>query len=303
MLEQLLAPTKGSPTDRTQLLNIWQECKLPWLGWVLKGIKDLSNKNTHQLFWLTAVLDNKGLSHSGQALGSRLNFCLHPKSFQRQLAQQAKLAHDSSTKEVMSTAHVWWADNYNKSYGQRFYKLNKGPQLVLNWTGLGVSLAHEFPLRKLVRPTQELTLKPMLPEHLYTQESKKMLLTLIKAASTDNQSILGTFGTSFCRAHCVTNVPLKPTICGPMVDSNDLRWMAEHNDGLCNFVPLELLKENIAADVGLAKVVRHLVSFYEDTRGRYFSVGKVDISIYWRMNLVNLASATIITWHIYSRIN
>lgn len=287
--------------DITNLLqDIWTNHKLPWLGWIVKGLKDISNKNTKQLFWLTLVLDNKGLSHSGQALASKLNFCLHPKSFQRLMTEQTGLSHSANMQRLHSTPHVWWVDNYNKAYGQRFYKLNNGPQVVLNWTGWGASVAKGFSQQALKKPSRQHPEQlNLVPSELYTMANQNYIGTLIKASTAKTGVLLNTLDKSFCRTHGITNVPLKPTKTGRLVTPKDLTWMEKHNDGLTNFVPMGLIKENIASDVGLAKVLFKLRDFYDGFQGEYFSMGKVDISIFWRLSLVSAPDLKWFSWSIY----
>jgi len=38
---------------------------LQWYRWLLKGLKDLSNSNTKQLFWLMIAAKVKELSNTG----------------------------------------------------------------------------------------------------------------------------------------------------------------------------------------------------------------------------------------------
>jgi hypothetical protein len=286
---QLLNSTKQprSSEDKLLLSKIWSAHKLSWMGWLVKGLKDISNKNNKQLFWLTLVLNNKGLSNSGQALASKLNFCLHPKCFQRLMAEETEREHTNNVHHLQNTSHVWWIDNYNKTYGQQFYKLNKGPQVVLNWTGFAVSLAEKFPKQLLLKPPARSILKPLLPTELYTNDNQRFLQQLVQTTTEENTQLASVLQTSFCHTHNITNIPLRPLTTGPLVSREDLQRLDRHEAGLKHFVPLQLLKENVGSNTGLAQVLVHLRSFYDLNNSKHFSVGKVDINIYWRLNLVH----------------
>lgn len=272
--------------------SMWATHKLRWYGWLLKGLKDITNHNTSQLFWVTLVAKAKGLSNTGQDALAKLGFCLQSKVFGRSESQQLLLQTNLVKRAFLPQSHVWWIDNYNRAYGQTFYKLSSGPMKVLNWTGWAI---HRLP--EHVGPLLRLTSsKPLLPKNFQNYETRIFLHQIVKDFSTSEGTLKPYFNSSFCEQHCVYNVPLKPYQTGPHISSADLATLQLHLDGLTNFVPVELLQHNVGSDVGLGKVLRQLLWQYSFEKQKSYSLCKVDVNIFWRLYLVSALGLIILEY-------
>lgn len=257
---------------------------MKWFGWLLKGLKDISNRNTSQLFWLTLVLVNKGLSVSGLALSSKLNFTLHPSTYQEKYSLQIKNTISFQEHEIRHNSHVWWIDNYNKSYGQAFYRMTIGAVQQLNWTGWAASISSGFSLKKLqLHRSINGELYPILPDHFITYENRIFLKDIINQFWHCENGLSSQLTKSFCLVHNITCVPLRPTTTGPGVFKEDLNRLDLHLDGLTNFRPMSLFKENVASEKGMATVLLHLQTFYQESLGKHYLTSKTDVNIFWRL--------------------
>lgn len=244
----------------------------------------MNNRNTTQLFWLTLVFVNKGLSLSGLTIGSKLNFTLQPATFSNKYSIEIKQMIKQQELELHKTSHVWWIDNYNKSYGQAFYRMTAGATQQLNWTGWAASISNNFPKSRLqVHRTQARELYPLLPDHIATYEHNAFVKQLIAKFWTPTEGLRFIWDTSFCLIHNITCVPLQPTTTGHGVSQADLLKIAQHLDGLVNFRPMSLFTDNVSSEIGLAKVLQYLHQFYKHDIGKYYLTAKIDINIFWRI--------------------
>ena len=128
---------KNTPAAKELFQHIWASHKLLWYGWLLKGMKDLSNKSTKQMFWLTMAAKAKGLSNAGQDALAKVGFTLQSKIFGLLEGEQLAVQEEHNQQHLLHQPHVWWIDNFNRAYGQTFYKLSSGPMklLELDWLG------------------------------------------------------------------------------------------------------------------------------------------------------------------------
>jgi hypothetical protein len=263
--------------------TIWTSHKHRWYGWLLKGLKDISNFNTKQLFWLTLVLSNKGLSESGQLVLAKLNFCLQPCTYQELLQEQQVLQQQESIAIIKATPHVWWVDNYNKSFGQPFYSISSGTSKLLNWTGWAASLNQTIDINQLLLQRDESgTLLPLVPKHFEKNSQKKFIRKLMRPYRK-GEPWLAYYRFSFCYRNNVCTVPLKPDVTGPDVKQADLEHMKLHSDGLRNFTPISLLQYNIGSEVGLAQVLDNVHKFYGHSDDLHYVFSKTDVNIFWRI--------------------
>ncbi len=276
----------SSSAKFTQLKQqIWQTHKLKWYGWLLKSLKDISNYNTKQLFWTTLSAKAKGLSNTGQDLFAKLGFTLQNKSFSLMEAEHLELQRSKILQQMHDQAHVWWIDNFNRTYGQTFYKLeNKSPMKVLNWTGWAY---HTLPVEVTVQ-LQCVDQQPILPKLFQTFWFRSYLLEILPSVTAEDQSLKHCFQTSFCEQHKVYNVPLKPYSIGPQVTRQTLLQLDQHLDGLHNFIPVQLLEHNVGSDAGFAEVLKTLNEHYTFANRNVYSLCKVDVNIFWRLYLVKL---------------
>lgn len=265
--------------------EIWDSHKLRWYGWALKGLRDLSKNSTAQFFWITMASSAKGLSNTGQDALAALGFSLQSKAFRRLEAEHLQLRTKQIREQVEDTPHVWWIDNFNRAYGQTFYKLNDdGPLKVLNWTGWAMHL-----LPQTVMPSIYKHHPSILPFQLQTFENRKLFHDSVRTVTTTKGTVRSYFGDSFCEINNVYNVPVKPYRISRDVREQDLNRMARHNDGLANFVPIQMIRHNVSSDKGLANVLLQLSSSYHFGTRKTYSICKVDVNIFWRLYLVGVA--------------
>jgi len=263
--------------------QIWQTHKFRWYGWLLKCLKDISNFNTKQLFWTTLAAKAKGLSNTGQDLFAKLGFTLQCKTFNLLEAQHLEIQKAKIHKQIQTEPHVWWIDNFNRTYGQTFYKLdNKSPMKVLNWTGWAIhTLPSEVNLQLLCTEP-----RLILPKRFQMYLFRTHLMEILQGVTDADQKLEHIFRTSFCEQHKVYNVPLKPYCIGPQVTDQTLLQLRKHLDGLHDFVPVELMEHNVGSEVGLAQVLRILRDQYTFANQEKYSLCKVDVNIFWRLYLV-----------------
>ena len=92
-----------------------------------KGIKDISNKNTSQLFYKSFISDWKGLTKSGRNILSSIgNLGLCNETYRR--IKKKKIIQEKIDRNIFISDKIvvtWW-DNYNKTWGQPFYSISKG---------------------------------------------------------------------------------------------------------------------------------------------------------------------------------
>jgi hypothetical protein len=62
-----------------------KECGSVWMFWMLKGTHDVSQKNSHQVLYLSLVLQYKGLSNSGLDILARGGVVLGNKTFKKKM--------------------------------------------------------------------------------------------------------------------------------------------------------------------------------------------------------------------------
>ncbi len=128
-----------APINVDELVQtIWEKQKHAWYSWLQFTFKNLSNKNTSQLFYFTLFADSRGLSISGKDLFSQLNLLLSAETFRRLLRTQMKLQYNLLQQRLQQEPFVWWFDNYNKLYVLPQFSQAKGTLKMLNWTGVVV---------------------------------------------------------------------------------------------------------------------------------------------------------------------
>ena len=187
-------------------------------------------------------------------------------------------------EELLKNPHVWWIDNFNKAYGQMFYKLGTGPIKVLNWTGWAY---HELPAEAADLLTI-LSTHPLFPQFLQTYSSSELLSSWLNEVVGDKGVLPFFLDQSFCVRNHIYNVPLKPYLPGPDISHQDVKRLEQHLDGLANFVPVKLLQHNVGSDVGLANVLAVLSRTYKFGASAKYSICKVDVNIFWRLYRVML---------------
>ena len=272
--------------------KIWESHKLRWYGWLLKGLKDISNYNTKQLFWITLAAKSKGLSNTGQDALAKIGFTLQSKVFSNLEAIHLDGQVVLVKQKLQTDPHVWWVDNFNRTYGQTFYKLSAGPMKVLNWTGWAYHALPDY-----TRELLNLTNQTILPARFQTYKFRNLLKSLLDDLTTHQKTLKWVFTESFCETHQIYNVSLKPYRIGPKVTEEDLKQLGQHKDGLHNFVPVQMLEHNIGSEEGLGNVLKALFQTYQFDSADRYSLCKVDVNIFWRLYLVLKCRSQ------YSRIN
>ena len=74
---------------------MWASKKLHWYGWLLKGLKDLSNQNTKQLFWIFMAAKAKGLSNTE----SFFNLLVFSSAIERMAREETTQGASHSTRK------------------------------------------------------------------------------------------------------------------------------------------------------------------------------------------------------------
>lgn len=284
---QVVAATKSKTTISEALQqHCWKTHRERWYSWLLKGLKDISNKNTKQLFWITLVTVNRGLSNSGQELLGKFNWLLLPAVYQQHFKEQLALQVNKSFQLLKTQPCVWWIDNYNRSFGQPFYKLLHSPLQILNWTGFGAAGCSSTSTQQLLQRNPSSTM-PLFPKQLNTDLQQHFLHQLFSNYWNSTKYFFST--ESFCETHNIYNIPLKPWTTGPALDRNTLLQLEKEKLGtLEHFLPLSLLEWNVSSEEGLGKVLQYLQTVFEEQWKTHYTVAKVDINIFWRMYQVCL---------------
>ena len=90
-------------------------------------MKDISNKNTSQLFYLSFVADFKGITKSGRNLFSSLgNLMLCDETYRRNKIKLYKNNKKTREQELEDKVVVELCDNYNRSGDNFFTAFQRG---------------------------------------------------------------------------------------------------------------------------------------------------------------------------------
>jgi len=107
--------------------------------YAIKAVKDKSNKTTRQLFFLTLMLDWRGLSKHSLSVFGKSNLSLKKNTYLRLLQKFVSDVRRQNEVKVAERPGVWWIDNFSKFYGSAFLGANKDPLIEANFTAVGYS--------------------------------------------------------------------------------------------------------------------------------------------------------------------
>ena len=129
-------------------------------GWILMGIKNISQKFTNQLFFITHLMSWRGITSSGLDILSDFGYLMSSRTYFNHCKKNT-IQYDYQIKKIITSdiPKIFWIDNFNKK--QKHSLKMKTTVSMLNWTGIGISLPeidHEemkfsgLPSRILERP-------------------------------------------------------------------------------------------------------------------------------------------------------
>eukprot|EP01114_Cavostelium_apophysatum_P000843 TRINITY_DN10745_c0_g1_i1.p1 TRINITY_DN10745_c0_g1~~TRINITY_DN10745_c0_g1_i1.p1 ORF type:complete len:269 (+),score=37.16 TRINITY_DN10745_c0_g1_i1:344-1150(+) len=112
-LKELRDTSRLSINTQTQVIN---SERVKFYFFVLKSLKDMSCKNTDQLFFISFLLEWKGLSMNGLASVAHLNITLHENTYRRWKLRLVAKVHEQSKQLLQTKSMIIWVDNFAKIF-------------------------------------------------------------------------------------------------------------------------------------------------------------------------------------------
>ena len=248
------------------------------------GIKNISQKLTSQVFFLTHFLSWNGITGKGLDVICKYGYLMSYRTYLNHCSVFEK-KYNTYIKNVVTSdkKKVYWIDNFNKV---QKHSLKRDITVSdLNWTGIGISL----PLGDFRYDI--LNTKRCLPIDLLKKEYLKHLYEKFLKVFDGDPEFFSYYPNSLLIKNNILTSNLKPLTPSISFSEQDIRNMKELKCGWKIYKPYELLDMDIGTKIGLGKVIEWLTEVHS---GEIMHI-IVDENIFYRMLKV---STFIISIHI-----
>jgi len=175
-----------------------------------------------------------------------------------------------------------WIDNFNKKYSFRIPDIEKGTWTQCNWTGVAL---REYTASALDMRVQTVNgeVVPAMPSQAKLFARTNAIQTWFNQQACQGDDDMLRFDASWVMTWGVHNVPLKPQVAD--VPDEHKAAVGSKNLSLDTLHPLEIIDENIGANLGMAKIMRDI---YDKAMAlplgqRKYIVLNVDSNIFYRV--------------------
>ena len=275
-------------------------------GFYFYLISNLASRGTsvnRQLFFISMVMNHKGLSRSGLHILSLMNQGLSPRSFDAELvifeqSQAEKLRsvllpqsiniNDMDivfSKLQRECISVMWIDNFSKSYAVAMQSVTTGAWRDCNWTGRGMKCYAG------IHVDIKLTMDSVMPDNIFSESIVSAVMSEMKVCQTDGWKRLRS---SLVQKFKVNNIPLKP-IPDPKYHPELCDVLLDSKDGLSAFHPLDILSHNIGSNRGLLLVLKQIDDQRSDDMDR-MEMLVADCNIFMRVMKVIVCFIFVRSW-------
>lgn len=264
---------------RTTYFNkIFPEVKAVFLGWLLRALYNISQKNSSQLFYVSLLAEWRGISRNGLDILGKMKMLLPSKTYKR-YRDGALLNQKINVQSILQeSTFVFWVDNFSKHF-RKSYLVNgtNVPYRSVDYTPFGISeipnrsqisLDHVFIGPSLIRAF------PAFPSNrLFT---KNMVDVVAKYDNFCNHNL---WRNSSARCSQTFNIPLKLETDLDLLTQEEL--LQGSRDGLRHFQPVQLAPFNVGTTEGLVQTINEIKRIFVSPNK--YCLGKVDIDIFWRL--------------------